>query len=261
MQLNLSGRSVIVAGGSRGIGLACARAFLEEGCRVVLIARDPTRLEAARTDLAAGADRLMTRAADLVDPAAAAAAVAAAEERFGPVDILVNSAGAAGRCSPEELSPDAYRRAMDAKYFTYINAMDAVVKGMAARARGVIVNIIGSGGKTASVTHIAGGAANAALMLVTAGLATAYAPKGLRIVGINPGRTETPRTVESLTLEGRRNGVDYREMARRAAARIPMGRFARPEEVAKMAAFLASDAAGYVTGCTIPMDGAAAPII
>ena len=98
-------------------------------------------------------------------------------------------------------------------------------------------------------------------MLVTAGLATAYAPKGLRIVGINPGRTETPRTVESLTLEGRRNGVDYREMARRAAARIPMGRFARPEEVAKMAAFLASDAAGYVTGCTIPMDGAAAPII
>jgi NAD(P)-dependent dehydrogenase (short-subunit alcohol dehydrogenase family) len=256
MQLNLSGRTVVVTGGSRGIGLACARVFLEEGCRVALIARDRTRLEGARGDLAVGADRLMTHAADLVDPAAAIAAIAVVEERFGFPDVLVNSAGAARRCDPRDLSTTVYRQAMDAKYFTYINAIDAVIAGMAARSQGVIVNIIGSGGKTASVTHIAGGAANAALMLVTAGLAAAYASQGLRIVGINPGRTATSRTDESLALEGRLTGKNVQEVTRRILAQIPMARFALPDDVARMAAFLASDAASYVTGCSIPMDGA-----
>jgi NAD(P)-dependent dehydrogenase (short-subunit alcohol dehydrogenase family) len=198
----------------------------------------------------------MTHAADLVDPAAAIAAIAVVEERFGFPDVLVNSAGAARRCDPRDLSTTVYRQAMDAKYFTYINAIDAVIAGMAARSQGVIVNIIGSGGKTASVTHIAGGAANAALMLVTAGLAAAYASQGLRIVGINPGRTATSRTDESLALEGRLTGKNVQEVTRRILAQIPMARFALPDDVARMAAFLASDAASYVTGCSIPMDGA-----
>ena len=261
MQLNLSGRIVVVTGGSRGIGLACARVFLDEGCKVGLIARDPVRLDAARSELAAGPDRLATHAADLADPAAAAASIAAVEERFGPADVLVNSAGAARRCSPDELSPAVYRRAMDAKYFPYINAIEAVIKGMASRARGVIVNIIGSGGKTASSTHIAGGAANAALMLVTAGLAAAYAPQGLRIMAINPGLTLTSRLEEGMAVEARLSGTTVEEVSRRALGRVPMGRFARPEEVARVAAFLASDAASYVTGCAIPMDGAAIPMI
>jgi len=164
MQLGLSGRSVVIAGGSRGIGLACARVFLEEGCRVALLARGADRLEAARAELACGPDRLMARSVDLADAVAARAAFAAAAERFGAPDALVNSAGAARRCNPAELSPAVYREAMDAKYFTYINAMDAVLSGMADRRRGVIVNIIGSGGKTAASSHIAGGASSASTL-------------------------------------------------------------------------------------------------
>jgi NAD(P)-dependent dehydrogenase (short-subunit alcohol dehydrogenase family) len=93
-------------------------------------------------------------------------------------------------------------------------------------------------------------------MLVTAGLAAAYASQGLRIVGINPGRTATSRTDESLALEGRLTGKNVQEVTRRILAQIPMARFALPDDVARMAAFLASDAASYVTGCSIPMDGA-----
>jgi NAD(P)-dependent dehydrogenase (short-subunit alcohol dehydrogenase family) len=261
MQLNLSGRAVVVTGGSRGLGLACARLFLEEGCRVALVGRDADRLKRACAELSRSGDRLMFHAADLADPAAAAGSIAAAEERFGPTEVLVNSAGAARRCSPEELSPSAYRLAMDAKYFTYVNAIDAAIKGMASRARGVIVNIIGSGGKTASPSHIAGGAANAALMLVTAGLAVAYAPRGLRVVAINPGRSLTTRTEEGLAVEARSKGISVEEAGRRALAGIPLGRFAKPEEVARMVVFLASDAASYLTACTIPLDGGTAPTI
>jgi NAD(P)-dependent dehydrogenase (short-subunit alcohol dehydrogenase family) len=261
MELNLRGRGVVITGGSRGIGLACARVFLDEGARVALVARDAKRLEAARAELKSEEDRLRVFAADLSLPGAARAAMEAAAHWLGEVEVLVNSAGAAKRHRPEELTPELYRRAMDAKFFTYINAIDAVIEAMSARGRGVIVNIIGAGGKSASVGHIAGGAANAALMLVTAGLASVYARKGLRVVGLNPGRTETPRTSESLALEAASKGLSVEEVAGQALAQIPLGRFAKPEEVARMAAFLASDAASYVTGSTIPMDGGAAPII
>ena len=94
-----------------------------------------------------------------------------------PIDVLVNSAGAAKRTPPDELTPAAWRAAFDAKFFSYINVIDPMVKRMAARGGGVIVSVIGGGGKVASSTHLAGGAANAALMLATAGLGAAYAAR------------------------------------------------------------------------------------
>ncbi len=142
---------------------------------MVLLSRSPDRLEAARKELGAASDRLSVRSVDLGNWQAAAEAIDEIESDFGPIDVLVNSAGAAKRSSPDELSPAVYREAMDAKFFTYINAIDPVLKKMAPRGSGVIINIIGSGGKTAMPSHIAGGAANSALMLVTAGLGKAYA--------------------------------------------------------------------------------------
>ena len=113
----------------------------------------------------------------------------------------MNSAGAAKRYLPDDLDANAWHAAMDAKYFTYIHAMDAVLPGMAARSRGNVVNIIGMGGKVATPIHLPGGAANSALMLATVGLAQVYGPKGIRINAINPGATLDERVMEALRLE------------------------------------------------------------
>ena len=150
---------------------------------------------------------------------------------------------------------------MDAKYFSYIHVIDPVIKLMAARSRGVIVNIIGNGGKIASATHIAGGAANAALMLATAGLGHAYAARGVRVVGLNPGLTETGRVTEGFASIARLEQISIEQARAEAIRSIPMGRMASPEDLANATLFLASEKARYITGVTVSMDGAQSPIV
>lgn len=261
MELELEGTTVIVTGGSKGIGLACARAFLDEGARVAIVSRSRANLDGAARELDATEGSLVTVVADLVDAPAAVEMAADVCRRLGPPDVLVNSAGAANRYAPAELSPAAYRQAMDAKYFTYAHAIDAVIHEMAKRGRGSIVNVIGMGGKAASTLHIAGGSANAALMLTTVGLAAAYAPMGIRVNAINPGLTQTSRVEEGLAVEARATGKSEAELLAAAEARIPLGRLAAPEDIAAVAVFLASPRAAYVTGAIVPMDGAATPVI
>lgn len=260
MDLGLKGRRVLITGGSKGIGLACAQAFLDEGASVAIVSRTQANLDAAMATLGAGR-AVKAFAADLIDAAQAAAMVDAVEAQLGPIDVLVTSAGAAKRTPPDDLTPAAYRAAMDAKYFSYVNVIDPVVKKMAARGQGAIVNVIGAGGKVASPVHLAGGAANAALMLLTAGLANAYATRGLRVNAVNPGLTLTERLKEGLVADAKVQGIDADEALRRATDRIGMKRIARPEEVAQTVAYLASDAASYVNGAIVAMDGATTPIV
>jgi NAD(P)-dependent dehydrogenase (short-subunit alcohol dehydrogenase family) len=132
---------------------------------------------------------------------------------------------------------------------------------MGARGRGAIVNVIGNGGKVASPIHLPGGAANAALMLATAGLAAAYGPQGVRVNAVNPGLTLTDRLQEGLATDARNQGIALDEAMQRAVARIPLGRLAEPAEIARAVLFLASDAASYITGVSISMDGAATPLV
>jgi NAD(P)-dependent dehydrogenase (short-subunit alcohol dehydrogenase family) len=262
MDLNLSGKHILITGGSKGIGLACAQAFLAEGARVSLVSRSEANLTRARESLSAfGTDRVQTHAADLTQAASAQAALDAAIATFGPVDVLVNSAGAAKRTPAPELSPQAWHDAMQAKYFSYIHMIDPVIKQMGQRGKGNIVNVVGNGGKVASPIHLAGGAANAALMLATAGLANAYAAQGIRVNAINPGLTRTERLKEGMAADARLQGIETEEAMKRAMAKIPMGRMAEPEEIAKVVLFLASDAASYVTGINMSMDGATIPLI
>ena len=159
------------------------------------MSREAGNLASARSSL--GGD-VITRSVDLSDSVAAKEAFAWAADEFGSVDILINSAGAARRHPPFELDSAAWKQAIDAKFFPSINSMDAVLPAMAARGTGAIVNIIGVGGKVADAFHIAGGAANAALMLASTGLAAAYAPRGVRINAINPGLTLTGRVADRL---------------------------------------------------------------
>ena len=265
MDLQLQDLHVLITGGSKGIGLACALGFLREGARVSLVSRDLQNLEQGRKTLveafAEAEGRVSVHAADLKDPAGAVAALNAAEQAFGPVDVLVNSAGAARRTPPDELNAAAWHDAMDAKYFTYIHMIDPVVKRMGERGQGAIVNVIGQGGKVASPVHMAGGAANAALMLVSAGMASAYAAKGVRVNAVNPGLTLTERLQEGLKADAKLQGIGSDEALQRAKARLPLGRIAAPEEIANAVVFLASPKASYITGAIVAMDGAVTPMI
>jgi len=257
MDLNLTGRVVLITGGSKGIGLACARAFLAEGAKVAIASRARENLERAARSLGPVA----WVAADLTRPEAGGELVRAVESKLGPVDVLVNSAGAAKRTLPEDLDAQAWHAAMDAKYFTYIHAMQAVLPAMAARGTGNVVNIIGMGGKVATSYHLPGGAANSALMLATVGLANVYGPKGIRINAINPGATLTDRVKDALKLEAQVRKTSEEEVLAQGQARVPLRRYASAEEVADVALFLASDKASYVTGALIPMDGGSNPLI
>ena len=257
MDLGLDGKVVLITGGSKGIGLACAQAFAAEGARVALCSRSRENLDRAAQTLPGA----FTAAADLADPEAAAAMVDALEAALGPVEVLVNSAGAARRTPPAELTPKAWRAGMDAKFFTYLNVIDPLIKRMARRGRGVVVNVIGVGGKVAAPVHLPGGAANAALMLATAGLAAAYASQGVRVLGVSPGLTETGRVAERMLSEARLAGISPEEARARSIAHIPMGRMADPMDVARAVLFLASHQAGYITGTTLTMDGGLHPIV
>jgi NAD(P)-dependent dehydrogenase (short-subunit alcohol dehydrogenase family) len=261
MDLGLKDRVVLITGGSKGIGLACAKAFLAEGAKVAIASRSKVNLVAAERQLKADGREVVKVSGDLIDPANARRMAAEVEQALGPIDVLVNSAGGAKRTPAEELTAEAWRAAMDAKYFTYIHAIDAVIKGMASRKRGVIVNIVGSGGKVASPTHLPGGAANAALMLVTAGLAHAYGKHGVRVTAVNPAGTLTDRLKAGMETDARAAGITVEEALQRATARAPLGRLAQPEEIANAVLFLASDRASYITGAVIAMDGATHPIV
>jgi len=248
---------VLITGGSKGIGFACAKQFVSQGAKVIISSRTQAAIDEALTQLpyASGFS------ADLTHEDQASTLVAYVQQNFGSIDVLVNSAGAAKRTPVAELNPKAWGAAMDAKFFATINVLDPVIKLMAAQGEGVIINIIGSGGKVASPTHLAGGSANAALMLATAGLGNAYASAGIRVLGINPGLTETGRVKSGMEAEARFLAVSVEEATKKAVQKIPVGRMARPEEVADLVLFLASDKARYLTGTTITMDGAQTPLI
>jgi NAD(P)-dependent dehydrogenase (short-subunit alcohol dehydrogenase family) len=261
MDLGLKGKSVLVTGGSKGIGLACAAAFAAEGARVAIASRSPANLAAAVALLRAGGCEAVAIEADLTHPEAAERMTEAAQRELGAIDVLVNSAGAAKRTAPESLDMRAWHDAMDAKFFSYVHAMQAVLPGMLARKGGVIVNIVGMGGKVANRWHLPGGAANAALMLVTAGLASAHGRAGIRVNAINPGLTMTDRVKAGHAAEAAAYNISIDELLRRSEARIPLGRVARADEVADVAVFLASERASYLTGAVLGMDGGLTPLV
>lgn len=261
MEFGLKDRVVLVTGGSKGIGLACAQAFAAEGARVAIASRDATHLAAAAAQLRDCGHTVFSQAADLCVPDQAEALVAAVTAALGPIDVLVTSAGAALRTPAAELTAAHWAAAMQAKFFTTIHAVQAVLPAMAARGGGSIVNIVGAGGKLAAPTHLPGGSANAALMLASAGLAHAYGRQGVRINAVNPGLVETGRMQQGLEAQARLAGETVDTVLQRQRAALPLGRICQPEEVARVVLFLASPLASYVSGAVLTVDGALTPMV
>lgn len=269
MTQELKGRVALVTGGSKGIGLAIARRFAQEGAKVGIVSRSQANVDEAISQLADEGLEVFGVAADLVDAQQSEAAVNAVETALGPIDLLVNSAGAAKRHEPESLTPALWQQTFDSKFYPSIHVQHFVLQRLAARAKerepgqetGAIVNIVGTGGKQPTSTHLAGGAANAALLLATVGLAAHYATLGIRINAINPGFTLTGRIDQALKLESERRGISREQAQAEGEAAIPLGRYGRPEEVAEVALFLASPRASYVVGAIVPVHGGAGPVI
>lgn len=262
MDLELEDKAVVVTGGSRGIGFACAAAFLAEGARVALVSRSAAHLEVAAARLhSAGDCPPLALLADLSRPEEAARMADEATASLGKIHVLVNCAGAARRAAPEALSAADWHAAMDAKYFTYIHAMDALLPRLASGGGGAVVNVIGMGGRMATPIHLPGGAANAALMLASVGLAGVYGPKGVRINAINPGAVMGERLEAALALEVQRSGLTREQVLTAGQAKVPLGRYATGEDIAQVALFLASARAAYLTGAIIPMDGGLCQVV
>lgn len=234
------GRHVVIAGGSRGIGAACAARFRTAGDRVTVLSR--------------------SGGVDLCNPAAAEAAIRAAEAIEGPVQVLVCTAGAARQAPAATLDVAALRAGMEAKYFTYVNAIMPALTSMIAGSGGVIVTVIGMGGRIASPTHLPGGAANAALMLLTTGLANAWGHKGVRVHGLNPGPVATERFEQQVSARAAHEAVAPEIIRQRLAAAIPSGQVPSSEAIAEIVAFLASPAAAPLSGAVIGADSAATPL-
>jgi NAD(P)-dependent dehydrogenase (short-subunit alcohol dehydrogenase family) len=257
MSASFEGKTAIVTGGTKGIGLACARGLLERGARVALVSRSLENLRAAKSALGSAGNKVCLVSADLVSSGDAARMAAQVQEELGTPHILINSAGAARRTPLFELTEADWRAAMDAKFFTYVNAMMACLPAMSSAGGGAVVNVIGMGGKVATPTHLPGGAANAALMLVTAGLANGYASSGVRVNAVNPGPTMTDRMKAGVTAEARHASISEEQAIQRMVKGLPLGRVAAPEEIANAVLFLASDEASYINGVNVSMDGAA----
>ena len=238
MDLNLQGKRVLVTGGSKGIGLACAEAFAGEGAEVRIASRNPS------------ASRFPAKAVDL----SARGAAEALADWAGDVDILVNNAGAIPGGSLLKVDEDTWRRAWDLKVFGYINLSRRVYARMKEKRAGVIVNIIGSAGEKLDAAYIAGSTANAGLMAFTKALGGASHADGIRVVGINPGPVSTDR-LKTLYRQRAETLLGSAERYEELFKDMSFGRPGMPQEIAAAALFLASERSAYTSGTILTIDG------
>ena len=252
MDLGLAGKRVLVTGGSKGIGLATAQAFGKEGAEIVLVSRNKDRLEDAAStlrDLKAkveicAADLALDRERDRVFTA------------FPDIDILVNNAGAIPGGGLADISMDRWREAWSLKVFGYIHLCQLYYAAMSARKSGVIVNVIGMGGRAVRADYICGAAGNAALIGFTNALGSDAPKNGVRVFGINPSPTLTDR-VKTLYMARAKAalGDESRWAELLDESKMPFGRLKSADEVGTLAAMLASSKVEYLSGTVIDMDG------
>jgi len=251
MDLKLRGKRVLITGASKGIGAAAAGAFAEEGCDLHLAARSLDALNALADRLRQShAVSVTVHAVDLrAAPDLARLAAEAAD-----IDILVNNAGDIPGGSLSMIDEATWRHAWDLKVFGYINLTRLVYARMKERGHGVIVNDIGAAGEWFDGNYIVGSAGNAALMAFTRALGGQSLSDNIRVVGINPGPVATDRFI---ALARRRALAKYGDESRTedATASLPLGRAAKPREIADMMAFLASERSGYTSGVIVTIDG------
>ena len=253
MDLGLRGKAALVTGSSRGIGRGIALELAREGCRVALCARGKDALDSAAAEVRALGVEAIAVPADVTTADGIREAVEAALTAFGAVDVLVNNVGGSTGSSFLETSEEDWQRAVDLNLMAAVRASRLVVPSMRARGRGAIVNIVSiygrewGGSYVRRPTYIA---AKAAEIGMSKALAMELAPLGIRVNAVAPGSIIFPGAAGSGGPARIPDGI-----AQFLKADLPLGRFGRPEEVGRVVAFLASDAASLVLGACLNVDG------
>lgn len=253
MELNLKGNTALITGGSRGIGFGAARVLASEGCNIHITSRTAADLEAAKKKITAAYKVSVTCHPCDLGAEGAAEKLASA---VGDIDFLVNNAGAIPQGTVVSLDEKTWRKSWDLKVWGFINLTREYYSRMAARKSGVIVNIIGAAGERHSSGYIAGSMGNASLMALSRALGADSHKDGIRVIGVNPGGTETDRQVVRWRARAEKE-LGSAERWRELVTDFPFGRLGTVDEIANMVAFLCSDCSGYTTGCVITIDGGA----
>ncbi|HEX9245226.1 MAG TPA: SDR family NAD(P)-dependent oxidoreductase [bacterium] len=273
VELPLQGRTCLVTGGNRGIGRAAALTLARAGADVAILARNEAAGSAVCEEVRAAGRRTVFLGCDVRLPQEVETAVATVAREFGRLDILVTSAGIAPEETPaEETAAEQWARIVDTNLMGTFLCCRAAGRLMLAAGRGVIVTIASVAAQAHLPGQIAYCASKAGVVALTRGLAQEWGPRGVRVIGVAPGYVQTDmnrgiweplapylddrgrlRDVEDAALDS--HGARARETFTRTAARLPLGRYGRPEEVAALIALLASDAAAFATGTTFYIDG------
>jgi NAD(P)-dependent dehydrogenase (short-subunit alcohol dehydrogenase family) len=256
VDLALEGKSVLVTGGSKGIGRASAQLFAMEGCDVALVARTERNLEMAAEDMrTATGRRVVPLPGDMSVQADVDRVTGQAIEALGKIDILVTCAGSSPGGLMEDLTEEQWYSSLSLKFMGYVRSMKAVLPHMRERGSGAIVLVVGNDGIKPTYWETTAGAANAAGINVASSMAEQYGPHGIRVNTVNPGPVNTDRWDGLEKAFARDKGVSQERAHELAVKSIPLGRICEPEEVANLVVFLASDRASFINGSHILIDG------
>ncbi|MGC0417773.1 SDR family NAD(P)-dependent oxidoreductase [Embleya sp. AB8] len=243
---DLRDKTVLVTGGSRGIGAATARAFAEQGARVCVVGRDATALDAVVAEITLAKGTAMYTIADVTDAAALARAHKEVVDEFGPVHVLAAFAGGQGRAVPTpDLTEERWREVLDCNLTSAYLTIRTVLPGMLERGSGAVVTMSSTAGRQPEEVNLAYAVANSGLVMMTRQLATEVGPRGVRVNCIAPSTVLTEKVRAHMPVA----------IQERVAAIHPLRRLATPEDVAHAALFLTSDASSYLTGLTVDVSG------
>ncbi len=257
MELGLNGKVALVTGASRGIGAAIAMELAREGVHLCLVARDRAKLDEVAAAVRAAANvRATVHVADLREPLAAEAAVRAATEAFGRLDVLVNNAGATKRADFFTLTEADWQDGFALKFHGYVRLTRAAWPHLKS-SKGNIVNIVGIGSRAGSAEFTIGGSVNAAILNFTKAMADIGIRDGVRVNAINPGLIETDRFTRNVERTMLDKACSRGDAITFLLTSHGTSRVGRPEEIGALTAYLASGKADFMQGTIIDIDGGA----
>ena len=261
MEVRLDGRSAIVTGGSKGLGLAIAKEFAASGGDVAILARDQATLADARAEIQkiGGKGKVLAISCDVSKAGPIQAACDQANREFGKVDIFVNNAGQSTRGPSETLTDEQWQADLDLKLFAQIRFCRILMPQMKQRKWGRIISVLNIGAKAPGADSAPTSVSRAAQMALTKAMSQEGAPHNVLVNSLHVGVIVSDQIRRRYDRE--RPNVSFEEFVAQAGKGVPMGRMGRAEEFASVATFLASDAASYVTGCAINVDGGRSPVV